>query len=88
MRLSCGRTGSCHGNAVAESFFSSLKNEMCCQQKFATCADAKHAAIDCIERYCNRFRPHTTIDGQVPAKKTASFFDRAARVVEFDVGSV
>ena len=28
VRLSVGRTGSCHGSAVAESFFGTLKNEM------------------------------------------------------------
>ena len=28
MRLSCSRTGKCHDNAVAESFFATLKNEM------------------------------------------------------------
>ena len=27
-RLSCSRTGNCHDNAVAESFFATLKNEM------------------------------------------------------------
>ena len=28
VRLSCSRTGNCHDNAVAESFFATLKNEM------------------------------------------------------------
>ena len=27
VRLSCSRTGNCHDNAVAESFFATLKNE-------------------------------------------------------------
>ena len=36
VRLSCGRTGSCHDNAVAESFFATLKNEMCYRRSFPT----------------------------------------------------
>lgn len=69
-------------------FFLFVKKEMCHQQKFATRADAKHAVIDYIERSCNRFRPQSAIDGQAPAEKMASFFERTARVVELDVGSV
>lgn len=61
---------------------------MHCHQKFATRADAKHAVIDYIERCYNRFRPHSTIDGQIPAKKMASSFERTARAVELDVGNV
>lgn len=44
--------------------------------------------IDYIERYYNRFRPHSTIDGQVQAEKMAPFFERTARAIELDVGGV
>ena len=76
MRLSCGRTGSCHDNAVAESFFATLKNEMYHRERFATRADAKHAVVEFIEADYNRRRPHSTIGYQVPAQAMESFFER------------
>lgn len=76
VRLSCGRTGSCHDNAVAESFFATLKNEMYHRESFATRADAKHAVIRFIEAEYNRRRPHSTIGYQIPAKAMESFFER------------
>lgn len=75
-RLSCGRTGSCHDNAVAESFFATLKNEMRCRRSFPTRDSAKHAVIEFIEAYYNRRRPHSTIGYKVPAEAMAAFFDR------------
>jgi putative transposase len=58
VRLSCSRTGTCHDNAVAKSFFATLKNEMYCRTSFATRDKAKHAVIEFIEVYYNRKRPH------------------------------
>lgn len=76
VRLSCGRTGSCHDNAVAESFFATLKNEMYHRESFATRADAKHAVIRFIEAEYNRKRPHSTIGYRIPAQAMESFFER------------
>lgn len=76
MRLSCSRTGDCHDNAVAESFFATLKNEMYYRSSFATRADTKHAVIEFIEADYNRRRPHSTIGYQVPAQAMESFFER------------
>lgn len=45
MRLSLGRTGSCHDNAVAESWFAMLKNEMYHRYQFATRAAARLRVI-------------------------------------------
>ncbi len=78
VRLSCSRTGNCHDNAVAESFFATLKNEMYYRRSFATRDDAKHAVIEFIEADCNRRRPHSTIGYQVPAKAMDAFFGRTA----------
>jgi transposase InsO family protein len=78
IRLSVGRTGTCHDNAVAESFFSMLKNEMYCQQEFATRAEARSAVMEYIEIDYNRQRRHSTIDCQIPAEKMAAFFERTA----------
>ena len=76
VRLSVGRTGSCHDNAVAESFFATLKNEMYFQQSFATRDEAKTAVIDYIERYYNRFRLHSSIGYQAPAYAMEAFMAR------------
>ncbi|MEE0583076.1 MAG: transposase, partial [Adlercreutzia sp.] len=45
VRLSVGRTGSCHDNAVAESFFANLKNEMYHRQKFSARVEARRALV-------------------------------------------
>ncbi|GKG89786.1 hypothetical protein CE91St32_08280 [Gordonibacter pamelaeae] len=82
MRLSCGRTGSCHDNAVAESFFATLKNEMYYRGSFATRADTKHAVIRFIEAEYNRKRPHSTIGYQIPAKAMEAFFERTKPTAE------
>lgn len=76
VRLSCGRTGSCHDNAVAESFFATLKNEMYYQTSFATRTQAKQAIIEFIEVYYNRNRPHSSVGYRIPAELMDSFFER------------
>ena len=74
--LSCSRTGNCHDNAVAESFFATLKNEMYYRKSFKTKSEAKHAVIEFIEHDYNRNRPHSTIGNKVPAEVMGAFFER------------
>ena len=76
VRLSCSRTGNCHDNAVAESFFATLKNEMYYRKSFKTRKEAKHAVIEFIERDYNKNRPHSTIGNKVPAEVMDNFFKR------------
>lgn len=78
VRLSVGRTGSCHDNAVAESFFATLKNEMYSPRPWPTRAEARNAAVGYIEGFYNRARPHSTIGYQTPAGKMEAFFERTA----------
>lgn len=78
VRLSRSRTGNCHDNAVAESFFATLKNEMYRRESFATRAEAKYAVMGFIEDYYNRRRPHSSIGYQIPAEKMEAFFARTA----------
>jgi transposase InsO family protein len=66
IRLSVGRTGSCHDNAVAESFFSFLKNEMFHLRKFETKEQAKLAIFEYIEIFYNRRRRHSTLGYNTP----------------------
>jgi putative transposase len=61
---SCGRTGSCLDNAVAESFFATLKVELVNRLHFTTRAHARQAIFVWIHRYNHR-RRHSTI-GMIP----------------------
>lgn len=58
---SMSRKGNCLDNAVAESFFSTLKNEMVYGQDFMTRGQAKTAIFDYIEVFYNRQRRHQSL---------------------------
>ena len=63
---SMSRRGNCWDNAVAESFFSSLKNERIKRQIYATRQDAKSDVFDYIEGFYNRIRRHSHLDQLSP----------------------
>ena len=65
LRPSAGRTGICFDNAVAESFWGSLKREGIQGRTFATRADARRAIFRWINWY-NTTRLHTSLDGIPP----------------------
>jgi putative transposase len=65
MRPSVGKTGICWDNAVAESFWESLKRECLQDRVFATRADARRAIFRWINWY-NTTRLHTTLGGVPP----------------------
>ena len=64
MLQSVGRTGVCWDNAVAESFWSSLKREVVHRYRFATHAQARRAIFAWINRY-NDHRLHSSL-GYLP----------------------
>ena len=64
MRQSVGRTGVCWDNAVAESFWSSLKRELVHRHRFATRAEARRAIVAWLYRYNHR-RLHSSL-GYLP----------------------
>jgi putative transposase len=68
VRTSVGRTGVCWDNAVAESFFSALKNEMFHHHRFATRARARFAVADYIEIFYNRQRLHSSLGYRTPTE--------------------
>ena len=70
---SMSRKGNCWDNAVAESFFSNLKNETMHRQLFSTRAEALGVVRDYIEVYYNRMRLHQTLGYQTPASFEAQF---------------
>lgn len=66
IRPSMGAKGSAYDNAVAESFFSNLKNELVHHCDFATREQARAAIFDYIELFYNRRRIHQTLGYRTP----------------------
>lgn len=62
MIASMSRRGNCYDNAVAESFFSSLKNELIHHSTFRTRDAARTAIFEHIEVFYNRQRRHQSLD--------------------------
>jgi putative transposase len=63
MIASMSRRGNCYDNAVAESFFSSLKNELVHHNNsFQTRDEARTAIFEYIEVFYNRQRRHQSLD--------------------------
>jgi transposase InsO family protein len=65
VRLSTGRTGQCWDNALAESFFASLKGECLDQQPWPTRAAARRATVDYIAWF-NGARLHSALGYMTP----------------------
>jgi putative transposase len=78
MRPSMSRAGDCWDNAVAESFFASLKKELVHSSAFATRTEAYDAIQDYIEHYYNTRRRHSTIGHVTPSHFEATSALRAA----------
>jgi transposase InsO family protein len=66
MRSSMGRTGVCWDNAMAESFFSALKNERVYRTVYATKAQARRDVIAYIEGFYNSRRRHSALGYRRP----------------------
>jgi transposase InsO family protein len=66
LQHSLGRTGICFDNALAESFFASLKNERVHQMVYPTRKKAKEDIARYIELFYNRRRIHSALDYRTP----------------------
>ena len=69
---SMSRKGNCWDNAVAESFFHSLKTEWVHHCQFKTQEEAKQAIFDYIEVFYNRQRLHSANDYLSPVAYESS----------------
>lgn len=65
---SMSHKGDCYDNAVAESFFANLKNELTWHRTFQTRDQARSAIFDYIEVFYNRQRLHQTLGYISPAR--------------------
>jgi transposase InsO family protein len=63
--LSTSRTGQCWDNALAESFFASLKGECLDHQPWPTRAAARHATVEYIAWF-NGTRLHSALGYRTP----------------------
>ena len=62
------RKGNCYDNAVKESFFHTLKTELCDHEHYRTRAEARASVFEFIEVFYNRTRLHSKLDYCSPAE--------------------
>ena len=72
VRLSVGRKGQCWDNAVAESFFATIKIELLDRQAWPTKAKAHKAIFEYIEGWYNTRRRHSSLGYLSPAAYEAT----------------
>ena len=66
---SMSRRGNCWDNAVAESFFKTIKREALNRYEFSTKAQVYRVVFDYIDGWYNTLRIHTTLGGKSPRDK-------------------
>ncbi len=66
MRQSMSRKGNCWDNAVAESFFATVKKELVRNHAFETRAHARGEVFEYIEVFYNRRRAHSLLGYETP----------------------
>lgn len=72
MACSMSGKGDCWDNAVMESFWATLKNELVYQERFATREEARSAIFEYIEVFYNRKRMHSSLGYKSPEGFEAS----------------
>jgi transposase InsO family protein len=73
---SVGRTGVCWDNALAESFFAALKNELVHRTAFPTRRHARRAIVTYIEGFYNRRRLHSALGYRTPLEVHTEYQNR------------
>ena len=80
VRLSVGRKGQCWDNAVAESFFATIKTELLDRQPWPTKAMAHKAIFEYIEGWYNTRRRHSSLGYLSPAAYESTRYQPADQV--------
>ena len=73
MRQSMSAKGNCYDNAVAESFFATLKKELVRDEPFQTRTGARGEVFEYIEVFYNRKRAHSLLGYESPTSFEACF---------------
>jgi putative transposase len=71
--VSMSRTGNCWDNAVAESFFATLKGELIHRREWRDGHEVREAVFEYVEVFYNRRRLHSTLDYKTPAQVEEGF---------------
>jgi putative transposase len=79
LRGSMGAVGQCWDNAMAESFFAALKNELVHRTVFPTLAKARRAIAEYIEIFYNRTRLHSGLGYKTPAEVANEYHKNHAK---------
>ncbi len=70
LRISMSGKGNCYGNAMAETFFKTLKSELVWRTVFSTRNEAECAIARSIDGFYNPVRRHSALDYLNPVRKT------------------
>lgn len=81
---SMGSIGNAYDNALAESFFASLKTELLMRHTFATRKAARLALFDFIEAFYNPHRRHSALEFLSPAEFERRWWQRNGIVQRHD----
>ena len=73
IKLSMSRKGNCWDNAVAESFFATIKKELIYRYHFKTRREAASAIFEYIEVFYNRIRKHSKLGYNSPIQYRSSY---------------
>lgn len=68
LEASMSRVGECYDNAVVESFFGTLKQELVHQERYLSRAAAQRSLFEYIEVFYNRQRLHSTLGYRSPVQ--------------------
>jgi len=71
--------GNCYDNAVAESFFKTLKSELLPKYTFKTKKEAKIKVFEYIEAYYNKKRIHSTLGWFSPKEYLENYYKNAGK---------
>lgn len=72
---SMSRKGNCWDNAVAESFFKTLKSELVYHEDYKTIEEAKTAVFEYIETWYNSRRLHSSLNYKTPKEVELEFMN-------------
>jgi transposase InsO family protein len=72
---SMSRKGNCWDNAVAESFWATVKRELVDDQRWETRAALNTALFEYIEIFYNRERLHSSLDYSTPAEYDGAYWE-------------
>jgi putative transposase len=78
IRQSMSRAGDPWDNAPVESFFKTLKSELCGDRAFGSRVEARRKIFEYLEVFYNRQRFHSTLGNQTPEEYDKSFEGKAA----------